>query len=164
MTDNTDHAAASAAAADRVRVISRAHIVSAARAWLGTPYHHQASLRAVGCDCLGLVRGVWRDVVGPEREIPPPYTRDWAESSSQETLLAAAHRHLVAHANRTTVGAGDVIVFRHRADLPAKHVAIATGSAAFIHAIETAPVSEVALCGWWRRRIAGVFSFPGVID
>lgn len=31
-----------------------------------------------------------------------------------------------------------------------------------IHAIEGTPVSEVLLTAWWRRRIAGAFSFPGV--
>jgi len=41
-------------------------VIAAARAWLGTPYHNQASLRGVGCDCLGLARGVGRDVVGAE--------------------------------------------------------------------------------------------------
>ncbi|MDA3887796.1 MAG: peptidase, partial [Allgaiera sp.] len=41
-------------------------VVAIARFWLGTPYHDQASLRDVGCDCLGLARGVWREVVGPE--------------------------------------------------------------------------------------------------
>ena len=50
----------------------RDEIVEAARAWLGTPYHHQASLRGVGCDCLGLVRGVWRELYGPEPEAAPP--------------------------------------------------------------------------------------------
>ena len=44
----------------------RARIVATARSWLGTPYHHQASLRGVGCDCLGLVRGVWRELYGDE--------------------------------------------------------------------------------------------------
>jgi hypothetical protein len=39
-------------------------IIAAARSWLGTPYAHQASLKGVGCDCLGLVRGVWREVQG----------------------------------------------------------------------------------------------------
>ena len=29
-----------------------------------------------------------------------------------------------------------------------------------IHAIEGAPVSEVTLSPWWRRHLAGVFSFP----
>ena len=50
----------------------RARTVAAARLWTGTPYHHQASLRGVGCDCLGLVRGVWRDLYGAEPETVPP--------------------------------------------------------------------------------------------
>jgi len=33
-----------------------------------------------------------------------------------------------------------------------------------IHAVEGAPVSEVALTPWWRRRMAAAFSFPGIID
>ena len=44
-----------------------------ARGWIGTPYRHQASLKGVGCDCLGLVRGVWREVMGEEPEAPPAY-------------------------------------------------------------------------------------------
>jgi hypothetical protein len=41
----------------------RARALTAARSWLGTPYRHQASVKAQGADCLGLVRGVWREVV-----------------------------------------------------------------------------------------------------
>ena len=33
-----------------------------------------------------------------------------------------------------------------------------------IHAVEGVPVSEVPLLGWWQRRIAAAFSFPGIID
>ena len=66
----------------------RAEIVAAARSWIGTPYRHQASLRGVGCDCLGLLRGVWREVVGDEPEAAPAYSRDWAEASGREALLA----------------------------------------------------------------------------
>jgi NlpC/P60 family putative phage cell wall peptidase len=43
-------------------MITRPTIVAETRAWLGTPYRHQASLKGVGCDCLGLVRGVWRAI------------------------------------------------------------------------------------------------------
>ena len=35
---------------DPRQVIDRDRIVSVARAWLGTPYRHQASLRGVGAD------------------------------------------------------------------------------------------------------------------
>ena len=33
-------------------------IVSQARTWLRTPFHHQARLKGKGCDCLGLIVGV----------------------------------------------------------------------------------------------------------
>ena len=35
-----------------------ARVIAAARGWLGTPYHDQASVKSAGCDCLGLARGV----------------------------------------------------------------------------------------------------------
>ena len=44
--------------------LARKDIVAETRDWIGTPYRHQASLKGVGCDCLGLVRGVWRNVIG----------------------------------------------------------------------------------------------------
>jgi len=61
-------------------------IVAAARGWLGTPYRHQAACRGAGCDCLGLVRGVWREVVGDEPDRPPAYSVDWSEPAREEVL------------------------------------------------------------------------------
>ena len=43
-------------------------VVERARAWIGTPYRHQASCRGAGTDCLGLLRGLWREMLGPEPE------------------------------------------------------------------------------------------------
>ena len=43
-----------------------ARVIAAARAWLGAPYRHQASALGAGCDCLGLARGVWRALYGPD--------------------------------------------------------------------------------------------------
>jgi NlpC/P60 family putative phage cell wall peptidase len=143
--------------------LERTDIVAAARGWLGTPYHHQASMRGVGTDCLGLVRGVWREIYANDAELPPAYTRDWAEASGQETLLAAAGRHL-AETTPAAARPGDILVFRLRAGLVAKHTGIMSAPSAFIHAMEGAPASEVPLGAWWQRRIAGVFSFPGVQD
>ena len=59
--------------------MARPEVVTAARGWIGTPYVHQASVRGAGCDCLGLLRGVWRELIGPEPEVVPPYTMDWSE-------------------------------------------------------------------------------------
>jgi NlpC/P60 family putative phage cell wall peptidase len=75
-------------------VLTRDAIAAAARGWVGTPYHHQASCKGVGCDCLGLIRELWRELCGPEPESLPAYTRDWGDATGSETLLAAALRHL----------------------------------------------------------------------
>lgn len=138
----------------------RAEIVTAVRSWIGTPYRHQASLKGVGCDCLGLLRGVWREVVGAEPERAPAYSRDWAEASGREALLYAAERHLAPVADGGWQ-AGDVLLFRWRDHLPAKHCAIATGEGTMVHAHEGAAVTEVAIAPWWDRHVAGAFSFPG---
>lgn len=134
-------------------------IVAAARGWIGTPYRHQASVKGVGCDCLGLLRGVWREVRGPEPETAPPYSGDWAEAGGGDPLLAAARRHLVEREGRD-FAPGDVLLFRYRRDLPAKHCAIAAGSDAMVHAHEGAAVAEVAIRPWWGRHLAHVFRFP----
>jgi NlpC/P60 family putative phage cell wall peptidase len=141
--------------------LTRARIVEAARAWIGTPYHHQASRRGIGTDCLGLVRGVWRDIYGSDAETPPAYSRDWAESGGQETMLDAASRHL-QRILLTDVEPGDVVVFRLRPGVVAKHAAIIASASTLIHAMEGAPVCEVPFSNWWRRRIAGAFRFPPV--
>ena len=91
--------------------MTRADIVAAARTWIDTPYRHQASCKGAGTDCLGLVRGVWRDIIGDEPEPVPPYTPDWAEAMATETLLEAARRHLI----EISIGEaerGDVLLFR----------------------------------------------------
>lgn len=138
---------------------TRAGIVEAARLWIGTPYHHQASVRGVGTDCLGLVRGVWRDVYGADAEMPPAYSRDWAEAGGEETMLAAASRHL-ERIEAPELAPGDVVVFRLRAGVVAKHAAIVASALTMIHAMEGTPVCEVSFSHWWRRRVAGAFRFP----
>ncbi len=141
--------------------LARQRAVELARQWIGTPYHHQASAKGIGTDCLGLVRGVWRELYGSEAEVPPAYTRDWAEASGIETMLEAASRHLIP-LDAGVRCAGDVVVFRVRRGMVAKHAAIMTSATSMVHAMEGAPVAEVAVTGWWRRRIAAGFQFPEI--
>lgn len=138
---------------------TRAAVIAEAQRWVGTPYRHQASLRGVGCDCLGLVRGVWRAVHGREPEPVPAYTADWAEASGRETLAEAAARAMAAVAIADILP-GDVLLFRWRATLPAKHAGILVAPAEFIHAHQGAAVARAALSPWWSRRIAFAFRFP----
>ena len=141
--------------------IARAQIVALAKDWLGTPYHHRASVKQAGCDCIGLIAGVWRELYGTEPQSPGAYTGDWAEATGNEALLAAAHKHLVPVA-QADAQPGDILIFRLRANSVAKHAAILVSATHMIHAQEGVPVSQVAFGSWWRRRVAGIFALPEV--
>lgn len=134
-------------------------VVAAARAWLGTPYHDQASLKGVGCDCLGLARGVWRDVVGAEPVPVPPYSRDWGETGRREVLFEGAARALI-EIPVESAGPGDMVLFRMRRGAIAKHVGILTAPDRFVHSYDRLGVVEEPLTDAWRRRIAFAFRFP----
>ena len=136
-------------------------IIATARSWLGTPYHHQASAKGAGCDCLGLVRGVFEELVGPLPK-PPPYSRDWAEARRCETLLDAATEHLVSVGDPAQRRPGDVLIFRLTDKAMAKHSGILIAPDRMVHAQEKVGCVEAFMGRWWRRRIAGVFRFPGV--
>lgn len=137
----------------------RTEVIAAARRWIGTPYIHQASIFQAGCDCLGLVRGVWREVMGEEPAQPEPYSPDWAESGGREQMLEAAKQHFLPQEACAFAG-GDLLLFRWREGLPIKHAAIATSTETMIHAHDGACVCEVAIPPFWRRRLAATFQFP----
>ncbi len=144
------------------RPIGRSAVVECARAWIGTPYRHGAALQGIGCDCLGLVLGVWRTLYGALPEPVPAYPQDWAEAGRSETLAVAAARHCTPVAV-ADVRPGDLLLMRWRDHLPAQHCGIATGAGRMVHAHAGASVAEVAL-GAWRRRIAFAFALPGLED
>ncbi|MGB3026251.1 NlpC/P60 family protein [Paradevosia shaoguanensis] len=131
-------------------------IVAAARAWIGTPYRHQASTLGAGCDCLGLVRGVWRTVYGDEPVTMPPYRADMRDVASAGALLEAAETLLV---RAEAMEAGRVVLFRLNGAAAPKHCGILVGEDRFVHAQEGLGVVEASLEGW-ARRVAGVFAFP----
>ncbi|MDB6178037.1 peptidase [Paracoccus sp. Z330] len=138
-------------------------IVDLVRAWIGTPYVHQASHFQAGTDCLGLIRGVWRDLYGQEPEVPPAYTPDWGETGAAELLWLGAKRHLVPVLRSEPVGAGQVLLFRMRSGAVAKHLGIlVSGGEAprFVHAYTHHGVVESPLTTPWRNRISGRFRFP----
>jgi NlpC/P60 family putative phage cell wall peptidase len=143
--------------------LGRADIVALARQWLGTPYHAQASVRGVGADCIGLVRGVVREIHGVEPQAIPGYAADWAEANGEEALLAAARAHL-REIDPADLAPGDIAIFRYRSRFVAKHAGFAadarSGGLSLIHAMEGVGVTEVGFGAWWRRRIAGAFSIP----
>jgi NlpC/P60 family putative phage cell wall peptidase len=134
-------------------------VIAEARSWIGTPYVHQASCKGAGADCLGLIRGVWRAVLGQEPEPVPSYSPDWGEAVGLEILHGAALRWLVKSAG-PEVGPAEVLLFRMRDGRIAKHLGISTSRDGFVHAYSGHGVVENRLSDPWARRIVARFRFP----
>jgi NlpC/P60 family putative phage cell wall peptidase len=116
-------------------------------------------VKGAGCDCLGLLRGVWRELYGDEPEIAPPYSPDWAEATREETLYGALKRYLVEIDPRD-LAPGDAALFRMMPSGPAKHCGIVgekKGSLTLIHARQNKRVSEELFSLPWRRKISSAF-------
>lgn len=109
--------------------------ITRARAWIGTPYQHQTALKDVGCDCLGLLLGLWRE---EGRVVPliPAYSRDWNEASGREALWhALTARFELAQGARKP---GQILLFRMSDSAVAKHLGLlsqAGHAPRFIHAM-----------------------------
>jgi NlpC/P60 family putative phage cell wall peptidase len=139
--------------------------VKIARAWIGTPYVHQASVQGAGTDCLGLLRGVWRALYGREPAAMPPYSADWSEAGAREDLMAAADLWLMRKPI-TDAAPGDVLLFRMHPQAVAKHVGIAAAvgkAPTFIHAYSGHGVLESPLSAPWARKIAARYCFAAII-
>ena len=135
-------------------------VVAAAQAFLGTPYRHQAATIGAGCDCLGLLRGVWRTLYGSEPMAVPPYRADLRDPLNAGALRAAAERLLLAETG--PLAAGQVLLFKLAGHEP-KHCGILIAPTRFIHAQERLGVVEANLSEAWARRVAARFCFPDPI-
>ncbi len=141
----------------------RDKVAAQARLWIDTPYCHQASQRGAGTDCLGLIRGIWRELCGDEPLEVPPYTPDWAEASGDETLLRAAQSCLVPVCSQATK-TGDIMLFRMSPHAPCKHIAVRASETTIIHAYWGRAVVESYLVPYWQKRHAYSFAFPSLIE
>lgn len=130
-------------------------VVEAARGWVGTPYRHRAALRGVGCDCIGLIRGVWAEVIGAAPELPA-YRADWRDGTHSAELRALAERWLLP----AEMAPGAVLLFRIGASLLPRHCGIFVGGGRFVHAQERLGVVEGNLTDGWARRVVSIWTFP----
>lgn len=146
------------------RIADPGPVIAIAESWIGTPYLHQGSTRGLGADCLGLVRGIWREVMGSDPIAPPPYSRDWGEVGTHEVLLDAARAALI-EIPLADAAPGTLLLFRMAPRAPAKHCALlvpGTGDErALVHARETTGVIREPFSLPWRRRAVAAFLFPG---
>jgi len=138
------------------------NVVTLAEGWIGTPYRHQGATKGIGCDCIGLIRGIWRELYGKEPETVPAYAPDWAERSGEDRLMDAAERLFGRAIPIRVAEPGDLLLFRWRPNCAAKHAGILAGPQHFIHAYEQTAVTRSVLVPSWRRKIAAVHRFAAV--
>ncbi|MDR3527322.1 MAG: NlpC/P60 family protein [Rhizomicrobium sp.] len=134
-------------------------LITSARRWIGTPYVHQASLQGVGSDCLGFIRGLYRERCGEEAEDIPPYDPAWDLGS--ESLRDGFARHLDEIA-LSTIAPGDIVLFRMVPGASARHCGLLAeqdGHLTLIHARQNKRVSEERFTTFWRRKAAYAFRF-----
>jgi len=141
----------------------RTDIVAEARAWLGTPFHHQARLKGVGVDCAGLVIGVGRtlglmplgfDVTGYPR-VP---------DGADVQRLAAQHLRPISQQD---LQPGDVVLIAFGPN--PQHMGIVGnylhGGLSLIHAVGDGghdKVLETRLAFYSSMKFVAAFALPGV--
>lgn len=90
---------------------ARAAVVAAARAWIGTPFHHAAQIKGVGVDCVNLVAAAY-EAAGVTGHVKiDPYSIQIMLHSASETVVDYLLRYgrEIAEAQAR---AGDVVLYR----------------------------------------------------
>jgi len=137
---------------------TRQEIVDEARSYVGTRFHHQARVKGVAVDCIGLLVGVARALGLFEHD-----NRSYSRHPDGHTLLEELEKVL----DRVEEGAepelGDVLVFwiSERTKRP-QHIAIKSDVGMIHTYAHIGKVVETHLTKAWRRRICAVFRFRGL--
>lgn len=139
---------------------TREQIVAEARRWLGTRWHHQASLRGVGTDCIGLIVGVARAL--GIKEAAQFDACDWiagyGREPDPEMLRRACSVFLVPC---RTPCPGDILLLRFLGE--PQHFALVSAPDYMIHAYAQARrVVENRIDDVWGGRIVGAYSYRGL--
>lgn len=144
----------------------RADVIAAARALIGTPYHHQGRTRA-GLDCIGIVV-----LIGRELQIGRPQhdRSDYRIAPDGEMFRRQLQLGLDEQPEGTEPRPGDVILTRqYRPPRFPTHAAIVAehpfGGLSLIHADrDSGKVCEVAWSGDVIETLVAVYRWPGLED
>lgn len=95
----------------RMNERQRVQVVSAAKSWIGTPYHHRAAVKGAGADCAMFPLAVYRECgLIPAAYEPPEYSSQWHLHRSEEKYLAEVEKFAVESAGPPRPA--DFVVFK----------------------------------------------------
>lgn len=149
----------------------RNDIVTEARSWVGTRFHHQGRVKRTsthkgGVDCIGLIIGVAQHcgITFDGKEASALDDRTYGIVPDGDKLKNAFSAHIIQKPKQELV-AGDVALFRFEQD--PQHAAIigelAGGELSLIHSYRAAGgVVEHRFDQLWWERCVAAFQFPGV--
>lgn len=128
--------------------------------WIGTPYHHQASLKGVGADCVGFLKGVALEggLITPElaATLPTDYSRQ--ASGGELRRLCSRHLRLVTYHERAPA---DIVLMRFEVEPQHLGMLTAVEPDYIIHSAEGGVVAH-RIDSKWRARIVRVYRFPAL--
>lgn len=147
--------------------MDRAAIVAEARTWLGTPFHEQASVKGVGCDCLGLIMGVAAalGLAAVHGELKA------AAISYNPTRIDPALLKIGLGRHMDRIGAiepGAVLLWKVGRPLKAQHLAIAIDDVRMIHTWgkgkRTQKVIDAPIGSGRMELLDSIWRFRGLTD
>jgi NlpC/P60 family putative phage cell wall peptidase len=142
-------------------MITRDDIVACARTYLGTPFQHQGRIRGLSLDCIGLPICVARDL--GIMDLDSLY-RNYSPEPSDDTVLRECKK-MLREKSIEQMKPGDVLCLKVPVPCHVAMVTMLPPNIGMIHAYSpNDKVVEHDIDFHWRRRIAGVFSFPFLED
>jgi NlpC/P60 family putative phage cell wall peptidase len=138
-------------------------VIAEARSWVGTPYHHQAMLKGIGADCVGLIRGVSTNCGGPFDPLLWKRFENYSRTPNPRRMLEGMATFLVPVAKGDELQLADVLHLQWRGDMPMHLAFYATqdGRPTIIHALAAARrVCEHGFEPPWPGRVHAVWRLP----
>ena len=142
--------------------VTREMVIAEAREWLGTPFHHQASVKGAGCDCIGLVKGVGVALgivdYDPNSALAKSFS-NYPKLPDSKRMREGLATWLI-NIPFSEASVGDILFMSWGRD--PMHVAIKT-DCGIIHSYSgIKKVIEHALDEEWNRRIVAAYRYPAL--
>lgn len=138
----------------------RSKIVSEARSWIKTPYHHRGNKKGVAADCGMLLINVFSDAGVIERYNPDHYPMDWMMHRCEEKYLENVEQY--AKKIKSDPMPGDIALFKFGRCI--SHGGIITEWPMIVHAYKPSGIvleDNVSIMPALSERLVGFWSVFG---